>query len=121
MELQHLRAFEEVARELSFTQAAKNLHCAQSTVTGQIKRLEADLGMALFRRRGRRPVELTEAGLLLQQRAGLILRVVEAINWELRQAREGGRPALGVQPGGAAGSRRELLPMVSRMPSPLVA
>ncbi|MFF3210048.1 LysR family transcriptional regulator [Streptomyces sp. NPDC002886] len=87
MELQHLRAFREVARELSFTQAAKNLHCAQSTVTGQIKILEQDLGVELFHRRGRLPVELTEAGALLQPRAEQILCAVETTVREVRSSR----------------------------------
>jgi DNA-binding transcriptional LysR family regulator len=113
MELQHLRAFAEVARELSFTRAAKNLHCAQSTVTGQIKRLEADLGVVLFHRRGRCPIELTEAGVLLQQRTELILRVVETTSREIRQARGGCRPAAGAQFGRTAGPHRGPGPTVS--------
>jgi HAD superfamily hydrolase (TIGR01490 family) len=92
MEIQHLRAFCEVARELSFTRAARNLHCAQSTVTGQIKRLETDLGTVLFQRRGRCPIELTAAGELLQWRAELILRWVDATDRDVR--RVGGEQAV---------------------------
>ncbi|MGW7276376.1 LysR family transcriptional regulator [Streptomyces sp. NPDC054864] len=86
MELQQLRVFREVARELSFTQAAKNLHCAQSTVTGQIKSLEASLGATLFLRRGRCPIELTAAGVVLQARAEQILQVADTTGREVREA-----------------------------------
>ncbi|MFF8955201.1 LysR family transcriptional regulator [Streptomyces sp. NPDC014894] len=98
MEIQQLRIFREVARELSFTQAAKNMHCAQSTVTAQIKNLETSLHVTLFRRRGRRPIELTTAGVLLQFRAGQILQAVDATNREVRDAaHRGAEQPLGVR------------------------
>ncbi|WP_051872433.1 LysR family transcriptional regulator [Streptomyces sclerotialus] len=84
MEFQQLRVFREVARELSFTQAAKNLHCAQSTVTGQIKSLERSLGATLFHRRGRLPIELTDAGVLLRAHAERILVSVDSAAHEVR-------------------------------------
>ena len=93
MDLQHLRAFLTVARELSFTQAAKDLHCSQSTVTAQIQKLEAGLGTELFRRRGCRPVELTAAGLLLQDRAERILWMVDATDHEIRMTSRDPSPA----------------------------
>lgn len=90
MELQQLRVFREVARELSFTRAARNLHCAQSTVTGQIKSLESSLGTVLFLRRGRCPIELTAAGAVLQGRVDHILQAVDTTGREVRGA--AGRP-----------------------------
>ncbi|MFD9790932.1 LysR family transcriptional regulator [Streptomyces sp. NPDC059070] len=89
MEIQHLRVFREVARELSFTQAARNLHCAQSTVTGQIKSLEHSLGAVLFHRRGRLPIELTPAGALLRPRAEEILHAVDSAVHEVRTGASG--------------------------------
>ncbi|MEU3771902.1 LysR family transcriptional regulator [Streptomyces sp. NPDC032472] len=86
MDLQHLRTFRVVARERSITRAAAVLHCAQSTVTEQIRSLEASLGVVLFRRRGRYPLELTQAGLLLQRRGEHILHMVESVRNEVRQA-----------------------------------
>ncbi|MFD0394111.1 LysR family transcriptional regulator [Streptomyces nogalater] len=44
MELRHLRTFETVARTLSVTQAARELHYAQSSVSDQIQALERELG-----------------------------------------------------------------------------
>lgn len=59
--LNALRAFEAGARHLSFTKAAEELHVTQAAVSHQVKALEAELGVALFRRFTRR-LELTPAG-----------------------------------------------------------
>ena len=56
-----LRAFEAAARHLSFSRAADELHVTHAAVSHQIKALEAELGVALFRRMPR-AVRLTEAG-----------------------------------------------------------
>ncbi|QHJ00219.1 LysR family transcriptional regulator [Xylophilus rhododendri] len=61
MELRHLRYFIAVAGALSFTRAAEKVHVTQSTLSHQIRQLEAELGQALFDRIGKRVV-LTEAG-----------------------------------------------------------
>ncbi|MET7484785.1 LysR family transcriptional regulator [Streptomyces sp. NPDC005538] len=83
MELQRLRAFREVARELSFTRAAQNLHYSQPSVTAQIKSLEETVGAPLFVRRGNRSVELTPAGARLLPYADRILELVEAAHLEI--------------------------------------
>jgi DNA-binding transcriptional LysR family regulator len=82
MELQHLRAFREVARELSFTRAARNLHYAQSSITAQVKSLEEHLGARLFHRGGRY-IALTDAGTRLLPYAEQILGLVEAARREV--------------------------------------
>lgn len=56
-----LRSFHAVARDGSFTAAAKVLGVSQPTVTIQVKALEQEFGVELFARRGRR-IELTEIG-----------------------------------------------------------
>lgn len=48
--LNALRAFEAAARHQSFTRAAAELHVSQGAVSHQVKLLEAQLGMPLFRR-----------------------------------------------------------------------
>ena len=59
--LQTLRAFEATGRRLSMTLAAEELHLTHGAVSRQVKALEDDLGVQLFRRMTRR-IELTDAG-----------------------------------------------------------
>ncbi|WP_298044926.1 LysR family transcriptional regulator [uncultured Citricoccus sp.] len=61
MELQQLRYVVAVAEEANFTRAAAKCFVVQSALSHQIKRLEEELGVALFNRTSRR-VELTAAG-----------------------------------------------------------
>ena len=70
LSLGNLRAFEAVARRLSFSEAAEELFVTQSAISRQIKSLEEELGAALFVR-GTRHVEITQSGQVL-------LRAVEA-------------------------------------------
>ncbi|MFM7045980.1 MAG: LysR family transcriptional regulator, partial [Ilumatobacteraceae bacterium] len=60
-----LRAFDAVARHLSFRTAASELRVTQSAVSHQIAELERRLGVELFDRSGRR-VALTPQGSLYQ-------------------------------------------------------
>lgn len=62
--LDALLTFESAARHLSFTRAAAERFVTQSAVSRQIKTLEDELGVALFRR-GHRSLALTEAGAAL--------------------------------------------------------
>ncbi|MEM6503569.1 MAG: LysR family transcriptional regulator [Cyanobacteria bacterium P01_C01_bin.89] len=59
-----LELFREVARQGSFTKAAKKLSIAQPTVSGQIKQLSQGIGLPLFEKVGRQ-LFLTEAGEML--------------------------------------------------------
>lgn len=74
MELRVLRYFLAVAEEKSFTGAADRLHVTQPTLSRQIRDLEEELGAELFLR-GKRTIELTEAGVFLRRRAGEILEL----------------------------------------------
>jgi LysR family glycine cleavage system transcriptional activator len=59
--LNALRAFEAAARHESFTRAAGELNVTQGAVSHQVKALEDELGLRLFRRERQRLV-ITEAG-----------------------------------------------------------
>jgi LysR family glycine cleavage system transcriptional activator len=59
--LNTLRAFEAAARHLSFSAAAAELRVTPAAISHQIKALEDDLGVKLFRRLNRE-VRLTDAG-----------------------------------------------------------
>ncbi len=59
--LNAMRMFEAAARHLSFTKAAEELFVTQAAVSHQIKTLEANLGVPLFRRLNRALI-LTDQG-----------------------------------------------------------
>jgi len=61
--LNALRAFEVIARHLSFAKAAEELHVTPAALSHQIRGLEQEVG-PLFHRRTR-AIELTETGRLL--------------------------------------------------------
>ncbi|MFI5938471.1 LysR family transcriptional regulator [Actinoplanes sp. NPDC051494] len=76
MELRNLRTFETVARTLSITRAAKELHYAQSSVSDQIQALERELEVDLLDR-SRRGLRLTARGVTLAGYAERILTLAE--------------------------------------------
>src|SRR6266542_3565767 len=59
--LRQLKVFQVVARHLSFSRAAEELHLSQPAVSAQIRELEGHTGLPLFERVGKR-VYLTAAG-----------------------------------------------------------
>jgi DNA-binding transcriptional LysR family regulator len=94
MTLRQLEVFLAVAREKSFSLAAKKIHSSQPTLSEHISELESELAKQLFFRRGRRRVvAVTEAGRVFEQFAE---RAVSAV--------EGARQALADLDGLAHGS-----------------
>lgn len=75
--LKALPAFEEAARHLSFSAAARELNLTHGAISRQMKSLETHLGVRLFRRLNRR-IELTEAGEAFLPATRTALDVVEA-------------------------------------------
>jgi DNA-binding transcriptional LysR family regulator len=74
-----LRGFEAAARHLSFTRAARELHVTQSAVSRQIKTIEEQLGVTLFRRLNR-ALLLTEEGQALSRAvAGALAGIEQAV------------------------------------------
>ncbi|WP_010491404.1 LysR family transcriptional regulator [Paenibacillus elgii] len=72
MELRQLQYFVKVARKQHVTQAAEELHVAQSAVSRQIHQLEEELGVQLFVQKGRN-LQLTSVGKLFLCRVEGIL------------------------------------------------
>ncbi len=82
MNLVHLTVLAAVARHGSVTEAAKELHYSQPSVSHHLSRLEAAVGVKLIQRVGR-GIRLTPEGELLARRAGEILGRVDAAESEL--------------------------------------
>src|SRR5262245_42777400 len=113
MDLRHLSTFQTVLREGSFLRAARALRLAQPTVTLHIQELEAELGLELFDRRGRRRQQ-TPAGELLAQRVLPILDSLEALERSLEELRDGRSGLLRLGSIEPAASRR-LMPLLGRL------
>src|SRR5881296_3717527 len=78
MTLRQLEVFLAVAREKSFSLAAKRIHSSQPTLSEHISELETELGKQLFFRQGRRRVvTVTEAGRVFGQFAEQAVSAVE--------------------------------------------
>ncbi len=88
MELRHLRYFVTVADEGSVTKAAKLLRLAQPSLTRQIKNLEGELHVQLFRRDKKR-LELTEDGQFFLTRTRQLLSQAEEDVDDLRSHSQG--------------------------------
>src|SRR5918994_992081 len=82
VELRQLRYVEAVARHRHFTRAAEDLHVAQSALSHQIRRLEAELGTELFERTSR-SVVTTETGDAVAARARSVIAEVDGVRDEL--------------------------------------
>jgi DNA-binding transcriptional LysR family regulator len=82
LNLTHLKVIDAVARRGSVTEAAKELHYSQPSVSHHLKRLEAATGAMLVQRVGR-GIRLTPEGELLAGRAAEILGRVDAASVEL--------------------------------------
>lgn len=76
MDMQRLQTFRTVATLMNFNQAAEVLHYSQSTVSAQIKTLETEIGILLFKRIGK-SVRLTEAGAKMLVYADKLLAIRE--------------------------------------------
>jgi DNA-binding transcriptional LysR family regulator len=68
--------FEAVARQLSYTRAAEELHLSQPAVSMQVRQLEEEAGLPLFERLGNR-ILLTEAGRELHEYSRSVNRLLQ--------------------------------------------
>ncbi|KXW56324.1 LysR family transcriptional regulator [Ferrovum sp. PN-J185] len=70
--LRQLKVFETVARRLSFSRAAEELHLSQPAVSTQIRQLENHAGVPLFEQLGKK-IYLTQAGETMLKHCRLII------------------------------------------------
>jgi DNA-binding transcriptional LysR family regulator len=96
MTLQQLTYFLAAAERGSFSAAAESLFMAQPSLSEQIRRLEAELGVSLFARVGR-GLELTEAGRLLRPHAERTVAAAREAAESVQEVRDltGGTVAFG--------------------------
>lgn len=84
MELRHLRTIVAVAQHRSLTKAGEELYLSQSAVSQQIRKLEEELGIEVFRRTSR-SVELTAEGRVILGYAERVLAEVDDMHSELEE------------------------------------
>ncbi|MCM3783113.1 LysR family transcriptional regulator [Neobacillus mesonae] len=84
MELRQLQYFLKVAQKEHVTQAAEELHVAQSAVSRQIHHLEEELGIDLFMQKGRN-LQLTPVGQLFCKRVEGILKDLDRAVGEVHE------------------------------------
>ena len=77
--LRQLQCFSAVARNLSYTRAAEELHLTQPAVSMQIRQLEQQAGLALTEQLGKQ-VYLTEAGEEVHRYAKSILQQIDEMD-----------------------------------------
>jgi DNA-binding transcriptional LysR family regulator len=90
LDLRKLRYFVAVAEDLHFGRAAQRLYVTPAVLSRQIRKLEQEIGAALFARSSRR-VELTDAGQRLLEEARPLLAAANALGRRVRRAAEGVR------------------------------
>src|SRR4051794_19575302 len=98
-ELRLIEYFAAVAETGNVTRAAERLHLSQPSLSAAVRQLEAQLGVALLDRHGRR-VTITGAGELLARRGRPLLAEAAALVPEVRgrAAATSGRVRLGASP-----------------------
>lgn len=87
MDIRVLNYFLMVAREENITKASKLLHITQPTLSRQLKQLEEELGVELFKRSDH-SIYLTEEGMLFRRRAQELIDLADKAKNELIQGEE---------------------------------
>ena len=113
--LRQLKVFEAVARLLSFSRAAEELHLTQPAVSTQVRKLEEHAGNVLFEQFGKK-IYLTPAGSELLQISRAIIQQFEAAESAMTQFKgvSGGKLNVGVISAGDYFFPRLLVEFASR-------
>lgn len=88
MKLNQLQSFITIAREQNLTRASELLHLSQSAVSSQIKLLEDELKVSLFKRTSKNML-LTNEGLILLNHAEKVLREIEFLRQQATKLSQG--------------------------------
>ncbi|AIY80603.1 bacterial regulatory helix-turn-helix, lysR family protein [Clostridium botulinum 202F] len=95
MDIRQLRYFLTIAEEGHITAAAKKLNISQPPLSKQLKLLEEELGVILFNRTSRN-LELTDAGILLQNKSSQLLELYKSTVNEMKNFNNGIEGTLGI-------------------------
>ncbi|WP_298928543.1 LysR family transcriptional regulator [uncultured Ramlibacter sp.] len=82
--LRQLKVFEAVARNLSFSRAAEELHLTQPAVSTQVKKLQDHAGIALFEQFGKK-IHLTAAGVEMLHASRVIIQQFKEVEQTMTQ------------------------------------
>ncbi len=88
MTLHQLSIWIVVAKHQNVTMTADELHIRQPSVSQQIKSLEKDYGIKLYKAYPGKGIELTQAGRLLLKYAKTILLQVKILENKLKNSRK---------------------------------
>ena len=117
MNLQYYFNYVTIVEEGSLTAASRKLHIAQPALSNQIKAMEQKYGTRLFFR-GARRLELTDAGMILYQKAKHMCEIEQAAQSEIASGFTGqkGMLRVGVTPSAADGIGDILLDFALKYP-----
>ena len=87
MTLHQLKIWIAVAKHQNVSKAADELHIRQPSVSIQIKRVEKEYGIKLYKVDAGKGIELTQAGKLLLKYAKMILLQVKILESKLKSSR----------------------------------
>jgi LysR family transcriptional regulator, low CO2-responsive transcriptional regulator len=82
--LRQLKVFEAVARNLSFSRAAEELHLTQPAVSTQVRKLEEHAGLPLFEQLGKK-IHLKPAGAQMLQSSRAIIQQFQEVEEAMTQ------------------------------------
>jgi LysR family transcriptional regulator, low CO2-responsive transcriptional regulator len=82
--LRQLKVFEAVARNLSFSRAAEELHLTQPAVSAQVRKLQEHAGLALFEQLGKK-IHLTPAGVEMLHSSRAIIQQFKQVEEAMTQ------------------------------------
>lgn len=85
LELIQLRYFQTVAQLQHITKAAEQLHISQPALSSAISRLEAEVGVDLFDRRGR-SIHLNHFGKIVLRNSQEIFAKIDKMEMEIQEA-----------------------------------